>query len=282
MTHKTLIDTDTLRRHLGDPGWRVVDCRFDLADPGAGEAAWAQAHVPGAVYAHLERDLSGPTGPDTGRHPLPDPEDLADWLGAHGIGNDTQVVACDADSGAFAARLWWLLRWLGHDAVAVLDGGLAAWRAGGHPVDADAPAPAPAGFRPRPRDAAMRASAQELEDAHGPLVVDARSAERFRGEHEPIDPVAGHVPGARNRPFPSNLDAHGHWRSPQALRAEWARLLGTAELAGVVHMCGSGVTACHNALAMEHAGLRGSRLYAGSWSEWITAPGRGVATGSDD
>lgn len=278
--YTTLIEPADLERHLDDPRWRVVDCRFDLGDPEAGLAAWRQAHIPGAAYAHLERDLAGPAGPGRGRHPLPDPGTLGDWLGAQGIDGDTQVVCYDADSGAFAARLWWLLRWLGHDAVAVLDGGLARWRAEARYTDAVIPDPAPADFPVRPRDGPLVAAAAELEDpATGVVVVDARAAQRFRGEHEPIDPVAGHVPAARNRPFPDNLDADGHWLPPAELRAEWSRLLGPAEPGQVAHMCGSGVTACHNVLAMEHAGLRGSRLYAGSWSEWITDPRRPVATG---
>jgi thiosulfate/3-mercaptopyruvate sulfurtransferase len=283
--HTTLIDADTVAAHLDDPRWRVVDCRFDLAAPDSGRHAWERDHIPGAVYADLERDLSGPRSGRTGRHPLPDAEAMASWLGSAGIDDGVQVVCYDADSGAFAARLWWLLRWLGHDAAAVLDGGYAAWTAAGLPVDAAAPHADPVTFRPRLRDGTLTAEAGEIHPGNPGrgLPVDARSTERFRGESEPIDAVAGHVPGARNRPFARNLEPDsGRWRPPHDLRAEWERLLGGTEPAGVVHLCGSGVTACHNLLAMEHAGLRGSRLYPGSWSEWITDPERPVATGPEE
>lgn len=280
MDYTTLIAPEILHARPDDADWRVFDCRFDLADPDAGRRAWAAGHLPGALYADLERDLSGPRDAASGRHPLPDADRLAAWLGHNGVDERVQVVCYDADSGAFAARLWWLLRWLGHDRTAVLDGGMAAWCAAGYPLEASPPArPGPRRFRARPRDRETWIDAAGLADTPSLVVVDARAPERFRGEREPIDPVAGHVPGALNRPFTHNVDASGRWRSAETLRAEWRRLAGEAPAAGVVHMCGSGVTAAHNVLAMEHAGLAGSRLYPGSWSEWIRDPARPVERG---
>ena len=238
----------------------------------------------GAQHADLERDLSGPPTPLSGRHPLPDPVQLATRLGALGVGPDTQVVAYDDGPGAMAARLWWLCRWIGHEAVAVLDGGLRAWRAAGGSVTAATSAPQPRELHPR-RSLARTATADSLHAATlaaaGTCLVDARTPQRFRGQAEPIDPVAGHVPGARNHPFERNLDADGRFLPPAALRERWAQTLGGARPQQVVAMCGSGVTACHLLLALEHAGLPGARLYAGSWSEWIRDPRRPVATGVD-
>lgn len=280
MAFTTLIDPEALHARLDDPDWRVFDCRFDLADPDAGRRDWARGHVPGALYAHLEADLSGAPAATSGRHPLPDAAALADWLGQNGVDATVQVVCYDADSGAFAARLWWLLRWLGHDRAAVLDGGLAAWHAAGFPVVASPPArPEPRRFHAHRRDRETWIDAAGIEATPALVVVDARAPERFRGEREPIDPVAGHVPGALNRPFTRNLGADGRWLDPETLRAEWRRLAGDAPAARVVHMCGSGVTAAHNALAMEYAGLTGSRLYPGSWSEWIRDPARPIERG---
>lgn len=276
----TLIDPGQLAAQLGDEPLQVVDCRFDLADPGYGRRAWQESRIPGAVFADIERDLSGAVGATTGRHPLPAPQAFVDWLGWHGIGRETRVACYDDASGAFAARLWWLLRhWLGHGPVAVLDGGFAAWCAEGHAVEQGPPG-APARTRyPAVTPAAATVDADALVERPGFRLVDARAAARFRGETEPVDSVAGHVPGALNRPFAANLDASGRWRSPAELRAEWQGLLGREDPAAVVHMCGSGVTACHNVLAMEHAGLTGSWLYPGSWSEWIRDPQRPVARG---
>lgn len=282
--HRTLVSVETLQAHLEDPAWRVVDCRFSLADPAAGRERYAQGHVPGAVYADLEQDLSAAPGPGTGRHPLPGSEALAARLAEWGIGARTQVVAYDDAGGAFAARLWWLLRWLGHEAVAVLDGGVDAWVSGGGTLSRERPAPsAPASpaFQPQ---SGVALSAEEVRAGLSEgriLLLDAREAARFRGEVEPIDPVAGHVPGARNLPFAGNLAADGRFLAAEALRARFAPVLGGAASEAVVHMCGSGVTACHNQLAMEHAGLHGSRLYPGSWSEWIAEPGRPVARGEE-
>jgi len=277
----TLIDAAELARHLDDPAWVVIDCRFTLTDPAAGRRAYDKGHIPGARYAHLEDDLSAPVGPGTGRHPLPAPDALSRRLGQWGVGDGTQVVVYDDIFGAIASRLWWLLRWLGHDAVAVLDGGLPAWLRTGHLLSTDAPRSAPATFVPRLRpDASLDSDAVAQGLArHEVLLIDARAEERFLGEVEPLDPVAGHVPGAVNWPYEDNLDLDGRFLPAGELRQHYAGLLGRLAPGQAVHMCGSGVTACHNLLAMERAGLGGSRLYGGSWSAWITDPKRPVATG---
>jgi thiosulfate/3-mercaptopyruvate sulfurtransferase len=281
MSYHTIVDVPTLAAHATDPSLRIVDCRFDLGDPDAGAALYRREHLPGAVYAHLDTDLSGPRAPWTGRHPLPDPEALAATFGRLGIGTATQVVGYDDSGGIYAARLWWLLRWLGHEAVAVLDGGLAAWRAAGQALSAASPVPAPQHFVAAPR-ADAHLGADELaallaRDAC--LLLDARSAERFEGRVEPLDPRAGHVPGATNHHYARNLGADGRFLPAAALRASFERLLGTRAPTAVVSMCGSGVTACHTLLALEVAGLAGARLYPGSWSEWCRDPARPVATG---
>ncbi len=280
--YTTLIDAATLARHLDDPGWVIVDCRFSLADTEAGRRAYGEAHIPGAVYAHLDEDLSGPVIPGkTGRHPLPPVDVVAARFSRWGIGPGVQVVAYDDLSGAIAARLWWLLRWLGHDAVAVLDGGWPAWLAGGFPATGEAPAPRRRSFAPQPRpgllvDAAFVETVRR-DAAH--RVVDSRTPERYRGEEEPIDPVAGHIPGAVNAPHPENVDAEGAWRSPEQLRVRFEAVLGDVPPTQTVFYCGSGVTACRNILAMEHAGLKDAKLYAGSWSEWIADGEREVEKG---
>lgn len=281
MAHTTLMTAATLHAHLDRPDWVVVDCRFNLADPDAGRRAYQAGHIPGARYAHLDEDLSAPVTATTGRHPLPDPARLAATLGAWGIGPETQVLAYDDLGGMLAAaRLWWLLRWLGHAAVAVLDGGLPAWTRAGLPLDMDVPVIAAQTFTARP-DNRLWLTVEQVQalPAHE-LLLDARGAARYRGEMEPIDPVAGHIPGALNLPTESNLAADGCFLPAAALRTRFAALLGERPAATVVHSCGSGVTACHNLLAMEVAGLSGSRLYAGSWSEWIRDPQRPVATGA--
>lgn len=258
----------------------IVDCGFDLADPDAGQRAWAAAHLPGAFYLHLDRDLSGTKTGRNGRHPLPARTGFAATLGRLGIGAQRQVVAYDRQGGPYAARLWWLLRWMGHDAAAVLDGGLEAWRAAGGSVAAEPPAARPAPPYPeRPSLAASLDGAALAAQLGRVALVDARAAERFRGEVEPLDPVAGHIPGALNRFFKDNLGPDGRFKPAAALRAEYEALLGRDVAARTVHQCGSGVTACHNLLAMEHAGLGGSLLYAGSWSEWCADPARPVARG---
>jgi thiosulfate/3-mercaptopyruvate sulfurtransferase len=279
--HTTLIQPQELQAHLTDARWRVFDCRFDLTNPAAGRAAYRAGHIPGAIYAHLDEDLSSPVGPTTGRHPLPDPRAFAERLGAWGVSNDSQVVAYDAANGAYAARLWWLLRWLGHHAVAVLDGGLAAWQRAGLPLDSRTPEPARARFIPHVRDAASLttdAVADALADGEIAL-IDARGADRFAGRNETLDPIAGHVPGARNHPLARNLDADNRFLPAAELHRRWLETLGGAPSAQAVCMCGSGVTACHALLSLEIAGLSGARLYPGSWSEWIRDPSRPAATG---
>ena len=282
MVFTTLISSDDLMPHLADPQWVVMDCRFVLAEPAAGERAYRQGHIPDARYAHLERDLSARVTVDSGRHPLPDKERLAAILGAWGIMPASQVVVYDDTGGAMAARLWWLLRWMGHSGVAVLDGGWGQWLQEGRAVSPEVPPPAPAAFTVQPPLVEWVSSAA-LQDAmlHQTIqVLDARAAERFRGDVEPIDAVAGHVPGAINRPLQHNLAADGRFLPAAELRRQFTALLGLVAPQQVVHMCGSGVTACHNLLAMEVAGLSGSRLYPGSWSEWIRDPSRPVAKGA--
>ena len=257
----------------------VLDCRFQLDQPDYGHAAYSAAHIPGAHYLHLDYHLSGSKNGHNGRHPLPDGQRLAVDLGAIGVDEDTQVVAYDDGAGQYAARAWWLLRWLGHEKVAVLDGGFAAWRDGGGAVDAETPQRRSCRFAIRPPlqqtvDAGAVQANLAIRDF---TVVDARSAERFRGVGETIDPVAGHIPGAANRFFMNNLDAGQRYKPAAQLRAEWEALLGAGfDPAAIVHQCGSGVTACQNLLAMEIAGFAGSRLYPGSWSEWCSDPARPV------
>lgn len=277
----TLVDTETLSRHLDDPRWVVVDCRFVLTDPEAGRRAYVAGHIPGARYAHLNEDLSSPITPGSGRHPLPFPNTLAEKLGRWGIDKTSQVVAYDDSFGAMAARLWWLLRWLGHEAVAVLDAGYPKWMREKHLVTTEPPKIQPRQFLPTINNS-MWVDADrvmEMTRAKDGLVLDARSEERFRGEVEPLDKVAGHIPGANNLPYEDNLDFSGEFMSDEALREHYQSVLGKVPPQKVVHMCGSGVTACHNILAMEHAGLSGAKLYAGSWSEWITDPNRPVTKG---
>jgi thiosulfate/3-mercaptopyruvate sulfurtransferase len=279
---KTLIDAHELQARLAGAHPPVVlDCRFDLADPAAGEGAWDSGHLPGARYAHLERDLSGAKrdaeGRFHGRHPLPARADFAATLGRWGIGPETPVVACDAQGGPYAARAWWLLRWMGHDDVAVLDGGLAAWTAAGGALTTDAARIEPATYPHHPPAMPTFDAAELLAHLGRVRLIDARAGERFRGEVEPLDKAAGHIPGARNRFFKDNLGADGRFKSREALRAEWAPVL--AGDAPVVHSCGSGVTACHNLLAVAHAGLGDGVLYPGSWSEWSDDPARPLAKG---
>jgi thiosulfate/3-mercaptopyruvate sulfurtransferase len=279
MSWNTVIDASTVAEHLQDPDWVIFDCRFDLTAPEAGRQQWQESHLPGARYAHLEEDLSGPRGSGGGRHPLPDVDALAAWLGRQGVGPDTQVVAYDAGSGAMAARLWWLLRWVGHEHVAVLDGGLAGWQAVGLPLTDEAPTPKPTRFIAR-SGCFPRVDAEALmQSPAGYHIVDARARERFRGEREPLDPVAGHVPGAANRPFTDNLRDDGHFKTPEQLREEWRPVLEQAGARPLVAMCGSGVTACHSVLALHYAGIEGVALYAGSWSDWVSDRSRPVETG---
>jgi thiosulfate/3-mercaptopyruvate sulfurtransferase len=262
----------------------LIDASFDLADTAAGEASWRAGHPPGALYLNLDRDLSGaktgPAGEFRGRHPLPARGDFAATLGRCGITPSTPVVAFDRQGGVYASRLWWMLRWMGHEAAAVLDGGIAAWTAAGGALVTDAPAPIAAAPYPERASLVDTIAATALAAGLGRLrLIDARAGERFRGEVEPLDKAAGHIPGASNRFFKDNLGADGRFKPAAQLRAEFTALLGTATPQTTVHQCGSGVTACHNLLAMEHAGLTGSVLYPGSWSEWSADPARAVARG---
>jgi len=283
MTESPLVDTATLSRELGRGDWIVVDCRFTLTDPPAGRAAYDRGHIPGARYAHLDDDLARPPSASEGRHPLPDRDRFTATLGSWGIRAGDKVVAYDEGSGAIAARLWWLLGWVGHERRAVLDGGFAAWQEAGLPVERTAPAFAARSYeaRRRERDPVVATAEIAAAQAAGDLLVDARAAPRYRGEQEPIDPKAGHVPGARNRPFSANVTAAGRFRPPAELRVELTELLAGRGPERLVAMCGSGVTACHLLLAMEVAGLPGGRLYAGSWSEWIRDPARPIKTGAE-
>lgn len=280
MTFTTLIETDALAGLIGSPTLAVVDCRFDLANVAAGEAGYAAGHIPGAVYAHLDRDLSAPKTGTNGRHPLPSPDAAAAAFGRLGIDASTQVVAYDGENGMYASRLWWMLKWLGHDAVAVLNGGLAKWVAEQRPVSTE---PSARGTRtfvaaPRPSMVVSAAEVPALTTSTSTRLVDARAPERFRGDVEPLDPVAGHIPGAANYFFGQNL-ANGRFKGAEALRAGFKEALGDVRGDQVVCYCGSGVTACHNVLALEHAGLTGARLYPGSWSEWCADPARAVEKG---
>ena len=280
MPFSTLIDAADLRSLLARPGLAVIDCRFDLLKPGAGRRAYLAGHIPGAQYADLELDLSAPVGPDTGRHPLPSRREFAARLGAWGVGNDSHLIAYDDAGGAYAARLWWMARWLGHRQVAVLDGGIQAWRSAGGALQAGEVTAESRIFEPGsgPDFITSAEVVAALADP-GRLLVDARSPERYAGAVEPLDAVAGHVPGAVNQPFMVNLDAAGRFKPPAELKRLWQERLGGRPAAAVIAMCGSGVTACQNLLALESAGLGGAGLYAGSWSEWIRDPKRPVARG---
>jgi thiosulfate/3-mercaptopyruvate sulfurtransferase len=281
--YQTLISAAELKAHLGDPDWAVVDCRFSLADPGLGRRAYLQAHIPGAVYAHLDEDLSGTIVPgQTGRHPLPPVPALAARFSAWGIDARTQVVAYDDLGGAMAAaRLWWLLRWLGHIPVAVLDGGWQAWLGQGLPARQGEEQRTPRRFSPQLQAGMLATTAEIAGMLHDPQVriLDVRSAERYRGEAEPIDPVAGHIPSAISAPYSGNLDAAGKFLPASQLRARYQALLGEIPAGQTVFYCGSGVTAAQGVLALAQAGLGDARLYNGSWSEWITDPSRPVARG---
>lgn len=274
----TLVDAEALTARLGAEDLRLFDCRFVLNDTAAGEAAWREAHLPGAQYAHLGRDLSGPHRHGAGRHPWPQAEAFGAWLGLCGVTPETQVVAYDGGDGAYAARLWFLLRAFGHRRVAVLDGGWAHWTALGLPTDAEMPTIRATTYSGAfDRSLLFDAGGIPARLQAGDALVDARAGERFRGEIEPIDHVAGHVPGAINRPYAMNLDA-GRFKPAAQLAEEFAALLGDRSPQQLIAMCGSGVTACHHLLAMTHAGLPGARLFTGSWSGWIEDPSRPVAT----
>ncbi|MBV8639649.1 MAG: sulfurtransferase [Candidatus Eremiobacteraeota bacterium] len=277
MAHTTLVDAKTVHDHLDDPSWVIVDCRHTLADFSLGRKLYEEAHIPGAFFADVEEDLAGTHTGSNGRHPLPDPMVFAAYIEQIGVNDKTQIVAYDAGGDMFAARLWFLCQWIGHQAAAVLDGGLAAWTAAGYELTAVPSASLHSGNVHVKLNNELVVDAAYVRDrlTRGMHLVDARAADRFRGENETIDPVAGHIPGARNRPFKENFDSTLHFRSPDDLRRAFAIF---GEPSHVVHQCGSGVSAAANMLAMEVAGLHGSRLYAGSWSEWIADPSRPVTT----
>jgi thiosulfate/3-mercaptopyruvate sulfurtransferase len=277
-----LISTSELAAHLDDLAFVIVDVRHDLAQPELGESQYRAGHIPGARFAHMDRDLAAAKTGKNGRHPLPTPDAAAALFGRLGIDASKQVVAYDAGGGMYAPRLWWMLRWLGHDAVAVLDGGIGKWMREGRPVTTQVPEMRPASFPIRKTERPLSAAdvLASLRDRSLKL-VDARGAERFRGENEVIDPVAGHIPGAINRPYTENVKPDGTFKSPEELRTELAAVVGGTAPAKVVNTCGSGVSACHNLLAMEVAGIGGTTLYPGSWSEWIADPSRPIATGPE-
>ncbi len=278
MEFSTLVSCELLAAHLDDPDWRVFDCRHQLAAKDYGENAYAAGHIPGAFFLHLDRDLSGVQNGSNGRHPLPDVQGFAARMGEAGVSRATQVVVYDDAEGMIAGRLWWLLRWLGHGRVALLDGGIKRWIAEGRPLSLERPESAPASFPIEQRDWVVSAD-QVLANIGKDefCVIDARAPDRFRGENETLDAVGGHIPGARNRFFRDNLNADGTFRNAAELRREYLALLAGFAPEEIVLQCGSGVSACHNLIAMEIAGLPGARLYPGSWSEWCSDPARPVA-----
>ena len=280
MAYTTLVDTALLAAHLDDPAWVIFDCRHDLGKPDAGAQDYARAHIPGARFLHLDEDLSGPKTGVNGRHPLPDPQVFMRTLGAAGVDANKQVVAYDAQTGVYASRLWWMLRWLGRANVAVLDGGYTKWSGEGRAVTSAVPRPTPAQFRGTPHPIWVDA-ADVLRSLGRPgrVIVDARSPDRYRGENETLDPLGGRIPGSINRFFRDNLGAGSCFKPAAELARAYGALLGDAPPDSVVHSCGSGVSACHNLLAMEIAGLSGSKLYPGSWSEWCSDPSRPVEKG---
>lgn len=284
MSFSTLIDPTTLAGVLHRPDIVIVDCRFDLQNPSWGESEYLASHIPGAVYAHLNRDLSGAETGSNGRHPLPDPRTFAATVGRLGIGAGIQVVAYDQGTSSYASRLWWMLRWMGHRDVAVLDGGYAAWLTEGRPTTSGVEAVAARSFTGRPQSELLvdvEVVGRVARGAEQGRLVDARAPERYRGEVETIDNAAGHIPGAVNRYYMNNLAPSGRFLPPDELRVNLLTAIGGASPSDVIAYCGSGVTACHNLLALEHAGLTGARLYPGSWSEWSSDPGRPTATGDD-
>jgi thiosulfate/3-mercaptopyruvate sulfurtransferase len=281
MAYRTLIDTATLAKNL-EAGWRIFDVRHDLADPGAGRRQYAEGHLPGASFVHLDTELSGEKTGKNGRHPLPEPDDFMATLGEWGVRPGQQIVVYDASGGTYAGRLWWMFRWMGHYSVALLDGGFPKWEKEGRPVTAEVPHFAATTYRGAPKT--MHVDATFVHANLGKpevTVVDARAAGRYAGAGETIDPVGGHIPGALNRPFSENLAKDGTFKPADTLAKEFAQLLGNRSPKQIVHQCGSGVSACHNILAMEIAGLAGSRLYPGSWSEWCANPKRPIATGRE-
>jgi thiosulfate/3-mercaptopyruvate sulfurtransferase len=280
----TLIQASDVYAHRNDPNWRFLDCRFRLGDTDEGRRLYKAGHLPGALYVHLDEDLSGPVvAGETGRHPLPSVAEAVKLFSALGIDEQVQVVAYDDMGGAIAARVWWMLHWLGHEAAAVLNGGIAAWEAAGYVLEAEQP-------RVTPRTFSVRGSKKQVVSAEdvdrirgkgGWRVIDSRTPERYRGEEEPIDPVAGHIPGAKNAPHPETIGADGQFKSAEELRKHFSDIIGETSSEQTVFYCGSGVTACRNLLAYQEAGLGDAALYAGSWSDWIAPGTRPVATGED-
>lgn len=282
MAFTTLVSVAELALHIDDPHWIVFDCSHDLMKPAFGRESYAKGHLPGAMFLSNDDDLAAPKNGKNGRHPMPTPDAFAAKLGGLGFDGTQQVVAYDGQGGMPSSRLWWMLRWLGHDAVALLDGGIAAWTAAGHALTQEVSRRPIARFTPNVRSASLVSAGYVQSQIGTPdvMLLDARAADRYRGENEVIDPVAGHIPGARNRFWGLNLQ-DGKFKSAAALRSEFQPLLGKHKPEQIVHSCGSGVSACHNLLAMEIAGLGGGRLYGGSWSEWIADPARPIATGPD-
>lgn len=282
MAFATLVDIDTLAAHLADPNWVLLDCRFELARPDWGAAGFASGHIDGAQYAHLDHDLAAAPTESSGRHPLPDPSVFSARARTWGISPESQIVVHDQGNGVYAARAWWLFRWLGHRNVAVLRGGLAAWVASGRGLTTQITS-RPAGTFQGQAQPRMVADVEEIERSLASRslhIIDGRGADRYAGQNETMDPIAGHVPGAVNHPFASNFAADGGWHDEDTLRNLWQRSLAGRAPEQVVTMCGSGVSACLNLLALETLGIEGARLYPGSWSEWVRDPKRAVATGS--
>lgn len=276
--HTTLLSTDVLAEQLVNPSWLIADCRYNLSDGRWGPAQYEAAHIPGAVFVDVSHDLAGGRTGTNGRHPLPTIEEMAATFARLGIADEMQVIAYDQEAGAFASRLWWMLRYLGHDAVAVLDGGFAKWTREGRPVHGGVEKRRPARFTPQLRNQ-MRVTVDETQAHLGDpsvLLIDARSPDRYAGKPDPLDTIYGHIPGARNRYYRDNVTESGTMRAAHELRTDFENVLAGSPATQVVMYCGSGITACHNLLAMEHAGLRGARLFAGSWSEWESDPNRPV------
>jgi thiosulfate/3-mercaptopyruvate sulfurtransferase len=272
MNGSTLVSTDEVDKNLAH--WRVFDCRHDLAKPALGEQQYREGHIPGAMFAHLERDLSGKKTGKNGRHPLPEPGDFEKWLETTGLAPKDQVICYDAGNGSMAARLWWMLRWIGHDKVAVLDGGFAQWVKEGRRISVEVPIFTPFNYPIKLRKEMTADVATVAKNLGKQFLLDARAPARYRGEQEPIDPVAGRIPGAKNRFNSDNLSTAGTFKTAAELKKDFATVLGSTKPSEVIHYCGSGVAACHNLLAMEVAGLKGGKLYAGSWSEWSADPKR--------
>lgn len=273
-----LINTEDLSKHLHDPAWIIFDCRHDLFDLAKGERQYREGHIPGAHFVNIDTDLSGEKNGKNGRHPLPSPAAFTAYLARHGVSNTSTIVAYDDVGGQFASRLWWMARWIGLTDVVLLDGGIPKWIVDGHQLSTEVPSPVPAPLRGH-ADPLMLWNAADVLAHIGDnniSLIDARAAERYRGEIEPIDPIAGHIPGAANRFYKSNLNADLTFRSADEIRSEFTALTNRKQAANVVHYCGSGVTACANLFAMEYAGLSGSKLFAGSWSEWVSDPARPV------